>query len=643
MRKFSKVFISCFFLQMFGIGQTVSPDVSAYEKNQAVTGSDPVARFEFDGNFNSPFGMSLQGDGHENLSFDENGLDGQALRIISGRSFRPLRLDGKNLNFDRENDFSVQCWVKTDMDSSRSAVILSQKEFADKGLASQKNPGWVLYYSDGTWAWNMGSGKRRITYERENGKWMPLNDGKWHQLTMTYNSANSEVRLFYDGDNKVLYKVSDAVGFDFSNTGASPLFIGGGRVDTPPPAGILPEIERGAEKLQELVDEFNSLGLNKIEPDQFESLIVDPERLFDQKAAEKKNLKGADRSKFSESMKSVNLEAVEELRAELKENPYTVHQVRDFMKVAPLLKIYSLVDGRVTIQQSEARDFTEKVRLFQPEFDIDNLSIWDRVLSPGEVGDSYAEYFKADVPDLEQKLSSLTAAVWNIHHGGKHYTVEKDGWDSRVRIAEMLKKENADVIMMQETYSSGDFITAELGYYFATTVDWDYLNQGANISVLSRYPIRELYVPEDAPFNNVAVKIAISETQELYVMSNWYGMSSFPAVFDFHKARFDESDARPSLFAGDFNAVPHTDGGKSPASRKMLGAGFTDAFRSLYPDVQKYPGYSHRNSRRIDQLYFKGKGLKNTSTKIISAWPDGFPSDHFLIISRFDLNYSSDE
>ena len=123
--------------------------------------------------------------------------------------------------------------------------------------------------------------------------------------------------------------------------------------------------------------------------------------------------------------------------------------------------------------------------------------------------------------------------------------------------------------MMQETYSAGDFIAAEMGYYFATTVDRDYLNQGSNISVLSRFPIKELYVQEDSPFMNVAVKIAISKSQDMYVMSNWYGMQQFPAVFAFHESRFNESNVIPILFAGDFNAVPHMDGGDSPASRAI--------------------------------------------------------------------------
>ena len=183
--------------------------------------------------------------------------------------------------------------------------------------------------------------------------------------------------------------------------------------------------------------------------------------------------------------------------------------------------------------------------------------------------------------------------------GSTHRIAElvRDG--TELAIAEMIRDEDIDVVMMQETYSSGDFIAAELGYYFATTVDWDYLNQGANISVLSRYPIEELYVQEDSPFQNVGVKVTISRTQDMYVMSNWYGMQQFPAVFDFHQSRFSESDTIPTLFGGDFNAVPHTDGGDSPASLALLEAGFTDAFRSLYPNVETHPGYSHRSDQKL--------------------------------------------
>ncbi len=610
--------------------------IAPFPGNAQTAEAGPIAKFEFEGNLNSAKGTSVKGIIEGEVSYSK-GLEGQALSMVPEGPLSYLTLIGEALKCDKSKNFSVQFWIKSTQDSDKPFVILSQKEFADRSLASQKEPGWVLFVSGGTWAWNMGSGTRRITYQHENGEHMPLNDGKWHQLTMTYNSAKSEVRLFYDGDNRALYNVADADGFDFSN--ADQVVVGGQKITSYTQTEILPEIIQGAEKLQRLVDEFNSLGLKKLEPDQFEDLIVSPKRLFERKMNEKKALLGADSQSFLESMKSVDLGSVEKLRADLMQNAYTVHQVKDFMKVAPLMKIYSLAGDEVIIDHDAARTYTQRELLYRADFDMDNLAIWARVLSPDEVLISYAKHIRPNRPDIVQKQTSLTAAVWNIHHGGIHDTIEKDGWDSRIRIAEMLKEEDADVVMMQETYSNGDFIAAELGYYFATTVDWDYLNQGANISVLSRYPIKEIYVPREAPFNNVAVKIAISKTQEMYVMSNWYGMNSFPAVFDFHKARFGDSDTIPTLFAGDFNAVPHTDGGDSPASRKLLETGFTDAFRSLYPDVQKYPGKSHRSGRRIDQLYYMGKGLKNTSTKTVSSWPGGFPSDHFLIMSKFDLLY----
>jgi endonuclease/exonuclease/phosphatase (EEP) superfamily protein YafD len=113
-------------------------------------------------------------------------------------------------------------------------------------------------------------------------------------------------------------------------------------------------------------------------------------------------------------------------------------------------------------------------------------------------------------------------------------------------------------------------------------------------------------------------------------------MAQFPSVYAFNESRFAESDTVPTLFGGDFNAVPHTDGGDSPASPVMLGTGFVDAFRSIYPDVEKFPGATHRNGQRIDQLYYKGKSLRNTSTSLVNTWPAGFPSDHTLILVTFE-------
>ena len=599
---------------------TVAPQVETSQRADHQTRLEPAAQFDFDGTIESSADRPALTVEAGRVSFVD-GLVGEALRLApeGPSTFLTLAPDLGSLDADR--DFSVRFWLRTDAEPDRRFVVLSNKEFYDNSLASQKNAGWVFYVSHGTWAWSVGSGSRRLTYERDNGQRMPLNDGRWHQLAMTYSAERSEIRLFYDGVNWVTYHVTDSDGFDF--TSPNPIAVGWDARDVSPVPDLLPAIAFGAERLQTFVDAFNALGQRPVESDEFLRLIVDPRSLFEQRAGHE-----VDDSAWG---------PVASAEAALMENPYTIHQALEFMEAAPLTKIFTLIDGEVVIRRDVAARYAERERLSRPDFDIDDLAIWDRELSPEEVRESYGEHFEPTDAALDDEVRTLTAAAWNIWHGGKHFTPDEHGWDSRVRIAEMLEEEGVDVVMMQETYSSGDFIAAELGYYFATTVDWDYLNQGANISVLSRYPIRELHVQEDSPFQNVGTKVELSATQDLYVMSNWYGMNQFPAVFEFHQARFAASDTVPILFGGDFNAVPHTDGGDSPASIALLDAGFTDAFRSLHPDVEGRPAPTHRSGRRIDQLYYKGAGLHNTSTRVISTRDRGFPSDHFMILSRFDL------
>ena len=555
--------------------------------------------------------------------FYVRGLEQRALRVQPGDAHSATTIGGgKRQPGDASRSFSVQCWIRTTAPDAARMVLLSQKRYPDNSLASQKNVGWVFYMSHGTWAWNIGSGKRRITHERDNGEHMRLNDGRWHQLTMTYDRGTAQVRLYYDGVNRAIYSLADASGFDFTTT--AHVMIGWPGEQRSPKPDIVPAIPAGAQKLQELVDAFESLGLGKVRSDEFVRLIVEPKRLFDERV----KAGGKPAAEFGR---------VARIERALMQNPYTVHQAFSFMEAAPLLKIYSLKGGKVVVDEKMAKAYSERERLYPADFAIDNYAAWDRPLTAEEVRAGYARHFEPADPEPEKKRSTLTAGVWNIFHGGIHFTPDEHGWDSREAIARIVAREKIDVLMMQETYSHGDYIAAKLGYYFATTVDPDYLNQGSNISVLSRYPIKEVRVPKKSAFMNVAARVAISETQDVWVMSNWYGMRNFPDVFSFHEDRFGSTDTTPVLFGGDFNAIPHTDGGRSPASEALLGAGFTDAFRELFPEAASAPGPTHRSNRRIDQLYYKGAGIRNTSTKVIQTWPTGFPSDHYLIRTRFEL------
>jgi len=570
--------------------------------------------FNFDKNVNS-------GDiGFEGKSIKySKGIDGHALSLNQLGKYQKLEIS--DINLDGSEDFTVQFWIRTH--SEKAYVFLSQKEFNSKGIDEQKNPGWAIYSSNGTFAWCIGSGKRRINYERDNGEIMPVNDNKWHQLTMTYSKALTEIRLYYDGKNVACYKV----GFDFSNQ--EPLRIGSVGLKLNYDKDYLPKIVEGAENLQMFVDIFNEFGAGKVGSEEFVDLIVDPENLYQEKIV----AKGISEKKMTEEQKK----SLKDIRRKLYYNPYTVYQNKNLTLLKPVANIYSLKNDKVVINKEIARKYTLDEKIYPADFNMDQLAIYKSVLSSEDVLNNFRHYREKIITSQEKTIESVTMGVWNIWHGGIHWSMEKDGWDSRNRIVEMIQKKNIDVILIQETYSNGDFIAAELGYYFATTSDWDYCYQGANISVLSRFPIKEFFVNPETEFNNVVVKLEVSETQDIYAMSNWYGMNNFENVYAFNHCRFNESDNIPVFFGGDFNAVPHTDGGKSPASVKMLENGFTDAFRSMYPDIDNNPGHSHRGGYRIDQLYFKGKGLVNKSTEVISKWPGGFPSDHYLIVSEFDL------
>jgi endonuclease/exonuclease/phosphatase family metal-dependent hydrolase len=547
------------------------------------------------------------------------GLEDKALSLTPDKGYQNVSLDSISLNADKS--FSIQCWIKTT--SKNPTVFLSYKNFENKGIINQMNTGWSLYSSDGTFAWSIGSGERRINYERDNGELMAINDGVWHQLTITYNKELSEFRLYYDGHNKAIYKVN----FDFSID--NKLQIGATENNFDFENKYSSDIVIGQENLQELVDEFNKLGLEPLNNEELTLLIVNPEELLNNKLKNNKN---------THQLSKDNLANVLDIRIKMGLNPYTVFQNMKLTVLKPVTKIYSLQAGKVVINKEAGKQFTKKEQLFASDFAIDNLSIWDKAISAEDVLNNYNEYKSSKPFQLKEQLNTFNVGVWNIWHGGIHWSLEKDGWDSRMRIVEMIKEKNLDVVLMQETYSNGDFIAAELGYYFATTSDWDYKYQGSNISVLSKYPIKQLEVSEETEFNNVAVKLAISKTQEVWAMSNWYGMNNFQKVFDFHKSKFELSDSIPVLFGGDFNAVPHTDGGDSPASIKLMEEGFTDAYRSLYQNIEENPGFTHQGNVRIDQLFYKGKSLTNTSTKVISTWPSGFPSDHYLIVSKFELS-----
>ena len=86
----------------------------------------------------------------------------------------------------------------------------------------------------------------------------------------------------------------------------------------------------------------------------------------------------------------------------------------------------------------------------------------------------------------------------------------------------------------------------------------------------------------------------------------------------------------------------------------MAKAGFTDAWRAIYPDEMEKPGYTwtpamkaddpKTHHDRIDFVYFKGNGLEVTEVKIVGENKENadivvspYPSDHRAVVATFTL------
>ena len=74
---------------------------------------------------------------------------------------------------------------------------------------------------------------------------------------------------------------------------------------------------------------------------------------------------------------------------------------------------------------------------------------------------------------------SFRAMAWNIWHGGR-----EDGEQiGPQRVVDIIEKNRVDIVAMQETYGSGEWISQQLGFHFHP--------RGTNVSIHSRYPVLE--------------------------------------------------------------------------------------------------------------------------------------------------------
>lgn len=271
---------------------------------------------------------------------------------------------------------------------------------------------------------------------------------------------------------------------------------------------------------------------------------------------------------------------------------------------------------------------------------------------------------------LADEPVSFRTMTWNIWHGGRE-DGEKIGPQ---RVVDIIKRSGADIVAMQETYGSGEWISEQLGFHFHP--------RGTNVSIHSRYPVLEdISVFEE--FKCVGALLELPGNRKLAFYSIWLPYNSeiwmegtrdvndldaMRAACDASRKSLEKmwaliqqrlSDSQyegvPIVIAGDFNSMSHLDYIAPfqdqfdgvvidwPTSHILSDVGFRDAYRQAHPEVNRQddrtwtPRFPEQQQDRIDFIYYRGSQLELRDAAVIDEHDQGFPSDHAAVVSDFVL------
>ncbi|MBN2165818.1 MAG: endonuclease/exonuclease/phosphatase family protein [Marinilabiliaceae bacterium] len=300
---------------------------------------------------------------------------------------------------------------------------------------------------------------------------------------------------------------------------------------------------------------------------------------------------------------------------------------------------------------------------------IDEFTFWGRVLTASEIANIWDHHTNKNVSSPLLDDSKLVVLTWNIYQGGE-YLGKTVGIE---RIVEIIRSVDGDIICLQETYGGGEKIADQLGFFLYKRSD--------NISVISRFPISasfNIYKKE----HSGGVQIQLDKNRNVMVYPVWlspqpdisaYVKSGFVSVDSLmlweqktrgvemrfilsEIPRWERGTSTNIIVAGNFNTGSHFDWTeKNKANNnnmvipfsisKMLdGYGFIDSYRKVHPDEVKFRGntwsplFKEVFNSRIDYIYYKGDALKVVSSRTISEHQYGFPSDHALVVSVFEIS-----
>ena len=306
---------------------------------------------------------------------------------------------------------------------------------------------------------------------------------------------------------------------------------------------------------------------------------------------------------------------------------------------------------------------------------IDDIQMFNKAVAPSDVRKYYEDMTKTLPRETASwSIDSLKVTSANIFHGGN----ERGKETGRNSLIELLKKENATIYILQETYASGEVIADALGYQL-------YLIS-SNLSIISKYQIGPTY-RIFKPFNSGGAAICLPDGSRVNVFAVWLThlpeykerfLSEKPAMKEYMEEErrsrgeqtiallqeladyMEDTDTTPLIVGGDFNSGSHLDWIAATASRHagyiipwpvsiaFADAGLTDSFRAIYPDPAAEPGNTwspqQRKKRyirdRIDYIYYKGRTLQPVKSYTVSTHtgPGQFPSDHAMVSTIFHMD-----
>lgn len=298
---------------------------------------------------------------------------------------------------------------------------------------------------------------------------------------------------------------------------------------------------------------------------------------------------------------------------------------------------------------------------------LDDFIVWSRVLTTPQVESVFGAKKKRTFRQISRKPDSLTVMSWNIWSGGKRL----GKFVGIQRVAEMIKESGADLVSLQEAGESAPIIADMIDFYL--------YQRGDGLSVLSRYPLGKTYnvyhsniagaVTVELPKNNQVILSPVSlsylPNQEPYILSGQADpdtvlvreMKTRGAEMRYIawelQSLLKQKDKVPVIVAGELNAGSHLDWTERnkknryglvlnfPTSRVIEEAGFTDAYREIYPNEVSHPGYTWSPlfkkvlHDRLSYIFYNSASILPSSSQVIDKHPIFFPSDHAAVVVSF--------